>query len=489
MKAYAALVRRAAALCNAPMAGIAILKGEVACVEAHVGAESLPAEIPLSCCTFLPDVLSTPAVLVVEDTLADPRHSTSPVVVGPPYARFFAGVPMRSRDGAILGTIAVMDTVARSISPEQIAGLRDLAEVAQELLESARQSRLLRRAIDRAGDCISIHEIDSGSDWPGRHVYVNDYTISRTGFSREEIFERSSPLALGPQTDMTLLRSVLRDIRKGAARQFELPIYCKDGSHFWTDVHCQPIADEDGVVRRYVTICRDITARRDAERTMRLLSRAMNEALDFVVVTDFTPPSKGGPFIEYASAPLLRATGYRSTDLLGKPYQMLLAPNNDQLVLKTISDNIEQGRDTEKEIMMLRKDGTSFWVEYTGRPLRQPDGQFSHWVSVGRDISMRRQTHEQMAALVAAIDAVDRHVEIYAMENGRYTLAFQNAAVNDDTSEFVGTLLNDADIPGDTPLREALKAGKNVVLTPDGLEIRPLDADARTIMCIKQKAV
>jgi hypothetical protein len=101
---------------------------------------------------------------------------------------------------------------------------------------------------------------------------------------------------------------------------------------------------------------------------------------------------------------------------------------------------------------------------------------------------MRRQTHEQMAALVAAIDAVDRHVEIYSMENGRYTLAFQNAAVNDDTSEFVGTLFNDADIPGDTPLRDALRAGQSVLLTPDGLEIRPLDADARTIMCIKQKA-
>ncbi len=465
------------------------MKGEAAIVEAHVGAQSLGNEIPLSCCAFLPDVLAAPSFLVVEDAAADERYSDSPVVTGPPHIRFFAGVPLRSRDGAILGTMAVMDTKPRTISPEQIAGLRDLAEVAQELFESARQSRLLRRAIDRAGDCISIHEIDSTTDWPGRHVYVNDHTIARTGFTREEIFERTSPLVFGPQTDMTMLRSVLRDIRKNIARQFDLPIYCKDGSHFWTEVHCQPLADEDGIVRRYVTICRDITARRDAERTMRLLSRAINEALDFVVVTDFTPPSKGGPFIEYASAPFLRATGYRSTELQGQPYSILFAGENDPVVLKTISENIERGRDTEKEIMMRRKDGSSFWVEYTGRPLRQPDGQFSHWVSVGRDISMRRQTHEQMAALVAAIDAVDRHVEIYAMENGRYTLAFQNAAVNDDTSEFVGTLLNDVDIPGDTPLREALKAGQNVILTPDGLEIRPLDAEARTIMCIKQKAV
>lgn len=488
MKAYAALVRRAADICDAPIAGLAIIKGAVARIEAHVGAEDLGAEIPLSCCTFLPDTLSADGALVVPDALADERHKSSPVVTGPPYARFFAGVPLRSRDGGILGTLAVMDRTARTITPEQLAGLHDLAEIARELLESARQSRLLHRAIDRAGDCISIHEIDSNADWPGRHVYVNDHTIARTGFSREEIFKRSSPLAFGPQTDMTMLRSVLRDVRKGVARQFELPIYCKDGSHFWTEVHCQPLPDEDGIVRRYVTICRDITARRDTERTMRLLSRAINEALDFVVVTDFTPPSKGGPYIEYASAPFLKATGYLATELIGQPYTVLFALENDPMALQTIVENIERGRDTEKEIMLRRKDGSAFWVEYTGRPLRQPDGQFSHWVSVGRDISMRRQTHEQMAALVAAIDAVDRHVEIYSMENGRYTLAFQNAAVNDDTSEFVGTLFNDADIPGDTPLRDALRAGQSVLLTPDGLEIRPLDADARTIMCIKQKA-
>ncbi|HEV3153947.1 MAG TPA: PAS domain-containing protein [Candidatus Baltobacteraceae bacterium] len=489
MKSFSALVRRAAAVCDAPIAGLALIKGEMLAIEAHVGGEALGSEIPLSCCSFVPAVLAGEEGLLVTDAAADPAHAHNPMVAGPPHIRFFAGMPLKGGDGAILGTLAVMGPHPRSLTPDQLSALADLAEVAQELLETARQSRLLRRAIDRAGDCISIHEIGANGDWPGRHVYVNDHTITRTGYTRDEIFARSSPLAFGPETDLPMLRNVLRDVRKGVARQFELPIYCKDGSHFWTEVHCQPLADEDGVVRRYVTICRDITARRDAERTMRLLSRAINEALDFVVVTDFTPPSKGGPFIQYASAPFLRATGYRGVEIIGQSYMTLFAVDNDPVSLQAIVENMEQGRDIEKEILIRRKDGSTFWVEYTVRPLRQPNGQFSHWVSVGRDISMRRQTHEQMAALVAAIDAVDRHVEIYAMENGRYQLAFQNAAVNDDTSEFVGTLLNDADIPGDTPLRNELKQGKNVIVTPDGLEIRPLDSQARTIMCIKQKAV
>ena len=488
MKSYAALVRRAAAVCGAPIAGIAVIKNGAARIEAHVGAEALGTEIPLSCCSFLPAVLSTDGILIVPDAAQDSAHRNDVAVTGPLQARFFAGVPLRTPDGAILGTLAVMDRAPRTISPEQIAALRDLGEIAQELLEGERHSGLLRRAIDRAGDCISIHELPFDGEWPGRHIYVNDHTVTRTGFSRDEIFNNGSPLA-SPQTDRGLLRSIVRDMRRGIPRQFELPVQCKDGSEFWTEVRCQPLPDEDGVIRRYVTICRDISARRDAEQTMRLLSRAINEALDFVIVTDFTPPSAGGPFIEYVSSPFLKATGYRGVDLVGQSYSAILDPKNDPLALRAIEQNIEEGHDTEKEVMIQRKDGSTFWVEYTIRPLRQPDGKYSHWVCVGRDISLRRRTHEQMAALLAAIDAVDRHVEIYALEDGRYTLAFQNSACNDDTSELVGALLNESDIPGDTPLRDAIRAGKNVIVTPDGLEIRPLDADGRTLLCIRQKAV
>ena len=345
------------------MAGLLVSKGDRVRVLAQIGSDGLGSEIPLACCDFLMAVLAQNDTLVVEDALNDARLASSPFVVGEPHARFFAGVPLRAADGAVLGTLGVMDRSPRMISEEQILALLDLAAIAEDLLERERN-----------------------------------------------------------------------------------------------------------------------------EHTMRLLWRAMNEAQDFVIITDFTAPSSGGPFIEYVNVPFLEATGYTAAELVGLPYGMLLDESNDPIVLAAIADNIEHERDNEKEILVRRKDGSAFWVEYTGRPVREAGGEYSHWVAVGRDISMRRQTHEQMAALVQAIDAVDRHVEIYAMENGKYELAFQNAAANSDTSEFVGTLLNYSDIPGETPLRRQLKDGKNVVVTPDGLEIRPLDPQARTIMCIKQKA-
>lgn len=220
----------------------------------------------------------------------------------------------------------------------------------------------------------------------------------------------------------------------------------------------------------------------------RLLSRVVDEASDLVLITDFTPPSQGGPFIEYANESLLQATGYALADLEGLPYATIIADENDPLVLQTITDNIEAARINEKEILLRRKDGSSFWVEFTGKPLRDEVTQGRHWVSVGRDISLRRQSVEQLATLMTAMDAVSGHLEIYALENGEYTAIFRNSEADSDISELVETLLNEPMVREATALRERLSDGESVTLTTDGLQIRPCDSNAETLLCFKQKA-
>jgi PAS domain S-box-containing protein len=217
-----------------------------------------------------------------------------------------------------------------------------------------------------------------------------------------------------------------------------------------------------------------------------LLARAMDEALDLVLITDATPPSRGGPFIQYANTSFLRTTGFELEDIAGKPYSAIIADDNDPMALETIARNLEAERVNEKEIRVKRKDGSSFWVEFTGKILH--DSVASYWVAVGRDISLRRQTHEQLAALTTAIYAVSGHLEIYTLDNGEYHIAFQNADADSDISELVETLLNNPAVRDATGLRSRLSAGENVTVTSDGLQIRPLGKNAETLIAIKQRA-
>ncbi len=209
----------------------------------------------------------------------------------------------------------------------------------------------------------------------------------------------------------------------------------------------------------------------------RLMSRAVEEALDFVLLTDAAPPSEGGPFIEYANASLLYALGYTSDELIGQPCPIVFASTNDPITLQSIEQNLERAKDNEKELQLLRKDGSTFWVEFTGRPLLDPGGTPTHWVSVGRDITANRETLAQTAALVKALDSVTDHVEIYMRENDEYALVFQNGAADAADSGAAENLLADASVV------QSLQNGE--VIRRDELSMRPL-RNGESVICVRR---
>ena len=84
---------------------------------------------------FCNHVLRGTAPLIVPDALADPRFATSPLVLGEPHVRFYAGVPLRTHEGHNLGALCAMDTRPRNLDAGQIAILVDLARLVHDGME------------------------------------------------------------------------------------------------------------------------------------------------------------------------------------------------------------------------------------------------------------------------------------------------------------------------------------------------------------------
>lgn len=72
-------------------------------------------------------------LLVIPDTLADPRFADHPMVIGVPFIRFYASARL-GFDGHTVGTLCIYDTRVKEVSAEQVETLRILRLAAMETL-------------------------------------------------------------------------------------------------------------------------------------------------------------------------------------------------------------------------------------------------------------------------------------------------------------------------------------------------------------------
>lgn len=133
--AFDDLTRLAACICQTPIALLCLVDARGSWVKAQVGID--PSSIPsyLALCwgtTIQPE--SKNSLLLVEDTLADPQLATYQLVTSQ-KVRFYVGVPLVSHQGMVLGTLAVMDGVPRSLTLEQQQALIALSKQAIAQLE------------------------------------------------------------------------------------------------------------------------------------------------------------------------------------------------------------------------------------------------------------------------------------------------------------------------------------------------------------------
>jgi GAF domain-containing protein len=152
------LTALACAMFGTKHAMVGIVDGERTLFRSNVGLgqSELPRDLSV---TNMVVGMGPDAVLVVEDSLENPRTAGHPMVVGPPFLRFFAGVAIKNAEGRAVGAIGVMDVKPRPAPGEaEIENLRVLARMAAEIVDQAdllaRQTErfeLLRLAEEMAG--------------------------------------------------------------------------------------------------------------------------------------------------------------------------------------------------------------------------------------------------------------------------------------------------------------------------------------------------
>jgi PAS domain S-box-containing protein len=128
-------------------------------------------------------------------------------------------------------------------------------------------------------------------------------------------------------------------------------------------------------------------ARRVAEEKLRQLSRAVEQAANFVIITD------AHGVIEYVNPGFERATGFTGAELAGrKTFFWKIAPGLAEEIWATV----RSGLDWHGEFDNIRKDGTELAVSVTVSPVTGDSGAITHIIAIEEDISRRREVEAQL---------------------------------------------------------------------------------------------
>lgn len=115
----------AADLFGCTISAVTVVDGDRQWFAGVVGMEDVEITRATSFCAHT--ILNPSDVLCVPDTLADPRFAGNPLVTEEMALRFYAGAPLRTSDGAVVGALCVIDTSARDVDQDKLDRLRDLA--------------------------------------------------------------------------------------------------------------------------------------------------------------------------------------------------------------------------------------------------------------------------------------------------------------------------------------------------------------------------
>ncbi len=409
------IVQLASQICGTPIALVSFVDHDRQWFKARLGLTAAQTHRDLSFCAHA--IGSNKPVFFVEDTLQDPRFSGNALVTGEPHIRFYAGAPIVMPDGSALGTVCVIDTVARTLDAAQARALEALARQAIALLEARRdtlaseqQSRELARvaalaAAERASSAELLELALRGGDlglWdlhvPSGRFTANPRACEMLGYTPEEAAggEPAWQPLIHPE-DRALLNAAMARHLAGETAYYECELRIRHKSGRWVWVLSRAVVVERsaaGVPLRIVGTHTDID-QRVAD------TQALQHAADL--------QQRMGALAQVGGWELELATGkiswteevYRIHEVAPGTELALLsnidfyAPHARPVISAAIEQGIEHGTPWDLELDFITATGRPLIVRAQGEAVLK-DGKAVRLFGAFQDITGRKQTEQAL---------------------------------------------------------------------------------------------
>ena len=257
--------------------------------------------------------------------------------------------------------------------------------------EQARSQRLIN-------DFFSLPFIGIGivSPTTRRFVRCNDQACLLTGYTHDELYARTFRDIAHPDDYARSIAKISR-IGRGAYAydgvSLELRLQRQDGSSVFINAHIKGVRQPDGTLDYLLGAVQEITPRhphdlsqrKHTETSLRLLSEAVRQSPESIVITDTQAR------IEFVNEAFVTQTGYRADQVIGRNPHLLNSGQTPPATFAAMWAALARGEAWKGEFHNRRSDGSDF-VEFARvAPIRQADGSVSHYLAIKEDITEKKR--------------------------------------------------------------------------------------------------
>ncbi|HBZ57315.1 MAG TPA: hypothetical protein DEO88_18085 [Syntrophobacteraceae bacterium] len=230
--------------------------------------------------------------------------------------------------------------------------------------------------------------------------YDRDGHVRYWNHASEAIYGYTAIEAMGKTLDQLLLTDEeaasfkqLLDIVEQSGKTLgprEYQTRNRRGEIRWVETTTFPIPGESEGEPFFVCMDIDITKRKQADMQVRKLVQAVEQSPESIVITNLKAE------IEYVNDAFARATGYSREEVIGKNPRILHSGKTPQATFESLWGALTHGQIWNGELHNRRKDGSEYFEIAIIGPIRQSDGQISHYVAVKSDITERKQAEQAL---------------------------------------------------------------------------------------------
>jgi PAS domain S-box-containing protein len=300
-KDFNELAQLIALICDVPIAVISMIDDKRQWYKAKVGIDGTETPIKETFCQY---TVVQDELLEISDALLDKRVQNHPHVTSENGIRFYAGMPLKAKNGYNIGTVCVVGDKPKQLTEKQRKAFKLLTRQAMHLIEVRQKNKslgtelnkMLEKQIEKTQKKLELKESENKSLMQavknssgviefkpdGTIVSVNHNFEKFSGYTEDELLGSHHKMLITP-ADYDENNRLWKSLGKGEHKTGRVRRIHKNGSEFYLQASYNPIHNIQGDVIKVVKISQDITKEIEAEISLQRakeMAENLNEQKD-----------------------------------------------------------------------------------------------------------------------------------------------------------------------------------------------------------------